>query len=93
MPKEVVETPKGKPAAKKRGRPGRKDNKECQDDEIFVLINIWSTKEELFNCRDEKYQNRDSRAKAMDAIRNALVTEGFEVDNKQIQDKMTNLRN
>ena len=56
VPKEVVETPKGKPAAKKRGRPGRKDNKEWQDDEIFVLINIWSTKEELFNCRDEKYQ-------------------------------------
>ena len=58
-----------------------------------MLINIWSTKEELFNCRDERYQNRDNRAKMIDSIRDILVTEGFEVDNKQIQDKMTNLRN
>ena len=92
-PEELTETPKGKQVAKKRGRPGRKDNKEWQDEEIFMLINIWSTKEDLFNCRDDKYQNRDNRTKAIDSIRNILVTEGIEVDNKQIQDKMTNLRN
>ena len=51
-PEELTETPKGKQVAKKRGRPGRKDNKEWQDEEIFMLINIWSTKEDLFNCRD-----------------------------------------
>ena len=45
------------------------------------------------DCRDDKYQNRDNRTKAIDSIRNTLVTEGIEVDNKQIQDKMTNLRN
>eukprot|EP00794_Sanderia_malayensis_P012438 gene12438-13724_t len=79
--------------ANKRGRPGKKENKEWQDEEIFTLINIWSTKEELFNCRDEKYLNRDNRSKAIDAIRDALTAKGCEVDNKQIQDKITNLRN
>ena len=92
-PEELTETPKGKQVAKKRGRPGRKDNKEWQDEEIFMLINIWSTKEDLFNCRDDKYQNICNRTKAIVSIRNILVTEGIEVDNKQIQDKMTNLRN
>lgn len=93
VPKVLTETPKGKPAAKKRGRPGKKDNKEWQDEEIFMLINIWSTKEELFNCRDERYQNRDNRSKAIDSIKDTLATSGFEVDNKQIQEKLTNLRN
>eukprot|EP00112_Aurelia_sp_Birch-Aquarium-sp1_P010384 Seg222.2 transcript_id=Seg222.2/GoldUCD/mRNA.D3Y31 product="hypothetical protein" protein_id=Seg222.2/GoldUCD/D3Y31 len=52
-----------KPTSKKRGRPGRKDNKESQDEEIFMQINFSSTKEELFNFRDERYQNRDNRSK------------------------------
>ena len=88
-----VETEKKQQGPKKRGRPGKRDSKDWQDDEVFMLINLWSTKEELFNCRDENYQNRDNRLKAITSIRDALITEGFEVDNKQIQEKMTNLRN
>ena len=54
------------------GRPGKRDSKDWQDDEMYLLINLWSTKEELFNCRDENYQNRDNRLKVITSIRDFI---------------------
>ena len=56
-----VETGKQQQGPKKRGRPGKRDSKDWQDDEISMLINLWPTKEELFTCRNDNYQNRDNR--------------------------------
>ena len=75
-------------SSKKRRRPSKRDSKEWYDDEIFMLIDMWSTKEDLFNCRDEKYQNRDNRSKTMNWIGDGLITAGIEVDIREIQEKI-----
>ena len=79
-------------SSKKRRRPSKRDSKEWYDDEIFMLIDMWSTKEDLFNCRDEKYQNSDNRSKTMNWIGDGLITAEIEVDIREIQEKMANLR-
>ena len=79
--------------SKKRGRPGKKGDKYWLDDEIEVLIRFWSAKELLYNCRHMHYHDRDRRAKAINDIRELLEEEGINATNKQIHEKMTNLRN
>ena len=79
--------------SKKRGRPAKKGDKYWLDDEIEVLIRFWSGKELLYNCRHMHYHDRDRRAKAINDIRELLEEEGINATNKQIHEKMTNLRN
>ena len=50
----------------KRGRPIKMGDNEWQDDEVFILIELWSQHECLFNSRDPQYVNKTSRAKAID---------------------------
>ena len=53
---------------KKRGRPLSKGDKDWQDDEIHVLIQLWAKHECLFNSKHPRYLNKNSRAKAIDKI-------------------------
>ena len=78
---------------KKGGRPIKMGDNEWQDDEVFILIELWSQHECLFNSRDPQYVNKASRAKAIDRIIDGLQSENINVSNKQIQEKINKLRN
>ena len=78
---------------KKRGRPVKKGDKEWQDDEIDTLIELWGKYECLFNSKHHLYMNKNERAKAMDKIIEALKKDNIEATTKQIQEKLTKLRN
>eukprot|EP00795_Rhopilema_esculentum_P006375 gene6375-11811_t len=79
---------------KKRGRPSKKAEFEWSDQDVFTLIEIWSSKEELYNSKNPRYGNRDFRLKALVNILQTLQRQGIKVrSTRQIQDKFTNLRN
>ncbi len=71
-----------------------KNDYERKDEEIFMLIELWSSKEELYNVKNPRYQNRDHRNRALESILTSLQNDGVAVTSmKQIQDKINNLRN
>ena len=75
---------------KKRGRPLKEGDKDWQDDEIHVLIELGAKDECLFNSKHPQYLNKNSRAKAIQGLKE----ENFdEINAKQIQEKLTKLRN
>lgn len=78
---------------KKRGRPIKKGDKEWQDEEVDILIECWRKHDCLFNSKHKLYMNKNARAKAIERIIEALKKENIEVTNKQVQDKLTKLRN
>ena len=53
---------------KNRGRPLKKGDKDWQDDEIHVLIQLWAKHECLLNSKHLQHLNKNSRAKATDKI-------------------------
>ena len=67
--------------------------KDWSDDEIFSLIDEWATKDELFNNTNALYHNKDARAKALNIICRSLADIDIIAPVKQIQEKITNLRN
>ena len=78
---------------KKRGRPSKKGDKEWQDEEIDILIELWGKYECLFNSKHPLYMNKNARAKAMDKIIEALKKDNIEATAKQVQEKLSKLRN
>ena len=58
---------------KKRGRPLKKGDKDWQDDEIHVLIQLWAKHERLFNSKHPQYLNKNSHAKGIDKIIEVLM--------------------
>ena len=81
-------------STKKRGRKSIKtDMKDWSDDEIFSLIDEWATKEEPFNNSNALYHNKEARAKALGIICRSLEEIDIIASAKQIQEKITNLRN
>ena len=53
----------------KRGHPVKKSQYDSIDNEIFTLLGLWSTKEELFNITSPlRYHNRDYRIKVLQAL-------------------------
>ena len=72
----------------------KKGDKDWQDDETHVLIELWAKHECLFNSKHPQYLNKHSRAKAIDKIIEGLKEENFdEINAKQVQEKLTKLRN
>jgi len=64
-----------KESAGKRGKP-KKEVKAFSSKETEKLINLWATKEALYNCRYEDYFNRDSCTAALKRIVEKLEKEG-----------------
>eukprot|EP00794_Sanderia_malayensis_P013654 gene13654-biopygen10950 len=54
--------------SKRRGRPAKKVETEWTDDDIFRLIDLWGTKENLYNVQHPRYHNRDTRQKSLEGI-------------------------
>ena len=79
--------------SKKRRRSVKKGVKYWLDDKTEVLIRFWSAKDLLCICRHMNYHDRGRKAMAINDIRELLEEEGINATNKQIQEKMTNLRN
>ena len=75
----------------------QKGDKDCQDDETHVLIELLAKHEYLFNPKHPQYlkkKKKNSRAKAIDKITEKSKEENFdEIDAKQVQEKLTKLRN
>ncbi|XP_057310832.1 uncharacterized protein LOC130648761 [Hydractinia symbiolongicarpus] len=70
---------------KKRGRPKKSDDhKSWEDDEIAVLIEIWSQFENPYNTKHKKYFNREERQKSMEAIEKALNDQSITSTTKQV---------
>ena len=63
--------------AKKRDRPLKEGDKDLQDDEIHVLIELWAKHECLLNLRHPQNLNKNSRAKAIDKINQGLKEKNF----------------
>ena len=78
---------------KKRGRPIKKGDKEWQDEEIDVLIELWGKYECLFNSKHQLHMSKSARAKAIDKIIETLKKVNIEATTKQVQEKLSKLRN
>ena len=78
---------------KKRGRPIKSEDKEWQDEEIDVLIELWSKYECLFNSKHQLYMSKNARAKAIDKIIETLKKVNIEATTIQVQEKLSKLRN
>jgi len=90
----VIQEEQLHPPQRKRGRPTKSgDARYWSDDEIEVLIEIWSTFENLYNTKSNKYFNRDIRQKSLETIKNQLEAQNIYANQKQIGDKLTNLKN
>ena len=80
---------------KKKGRPGyqKEENRKWTDEETFILIEIWSGYENLYNTKDNDYHNRDKRQKCLLAIEKALSENNITANVKEITKKLTDLKN
>ena len=79
---------------RKRGRPKKaKDMKDWEDNEIEVLVELWSQYENLFNTKHKNYFNRDIRQKSLENIKLKLEEQNIIATEKQISEKLTNLKN
>ena len=78
-------------ATKNKGRPGSR-KEENLDGEKFILIEIWSGYENLYNTKHNDYQNRDKLQKCLQAIEKALNENGITADVRQIS-KNLDLKN
>ena len=72
---------------KKPGRSIKKGDKEWQDEEIDVLIELWGKYECLFNSKHQLYM------KAIDKIIETLKKVNIEATTKQVKEKLSKLRN
>ena len=90
---QELQVPANLVIGKKRGRPVKKGDKDWQDDEVHVLIDPWAKHECLFNSKRPQYLNKISFAKAIDKVIEGLREENIVANAKQIQEKLTKLRN
>ena len=77
---------------RKRGTPKKtKDMKDWEDNEIKVLIELWSQYENLFNTKHKKCFNRDIRQKSLENIKLKLKEQNIIATENIISDELTNL--
>ena len=70
-----------------------KDMKDWEDNEIKVLIELWSQYANLFNTKHKNYFNRDARQKSLKNIKLKLKEQNTIATEKQIPVKLINLKN
>ena len=70
-----------------------KDMKDWEDNEIKVLIELWSQYPNLFNTKHKNYFNRDSRQKSLENTKLKLKIKNIIATEKQIPVKLINLKN
>ena len=77
---------------RKRGTPKKtKDMRDWEDNEIKILIELWSQDENLFNTKHKNYFNRDIRQKSLENIKLKLKEQNIIATEKLISKKLTNL--
>ena len=67
--------------------------KDWEDNEIKVLIELWSQYANLFNTKHKNYFNRDARQKSLKNIKSKLKEQNTIATEKQIPVKLINLKN
>ena len=70
-----------------------KDMKDWEDNEIKVLIELWSQYANLFNTKHKNYFNRDARQKSLENIKLKLKEQNIIATEKQMSEKLINLKN
>ncbi|XP_066926907.1 uncharacterized protein [Clytia hemisphaerica] len=83
------------PSKKKAGRPSKSSeaSRDWLNEEVFTLIDIWSSFENLYNTKHKNYFNKDIRLKAMLSVENKLKERNIIANGKQIAKKLTDLKN
>ena len=77
---------------RKRGTPKKtKDMKDWEDNEIKVLIELWSQYENSFNTTRKKCFNRDICQKSLENIKLKLKEQNIIATENVISDELTNL--
>ena len=90
----IAESQQTQHIRRKRGRPKKaKDMKDWEDNEIEFLVELWSQYENLFNTKHKNYFNRDIRQKSLENIKLKLEEQNITATEKQISEKLTNLKN
>ena len=87
---------KASDAKKKAGRPAKPKNEAtCSwtDDEINVLIEAWAEHKNLYNTKHKGCFNRDIQQKLLILMENRLKDNGITATVKQIEKKLTDLKN
>lgn len=82
---------KNQPATKRRKK--NDTTRSWTDEEVDVLIELWSQHDNLFNTKDRKYFNRDLRQKSLESIEKGLKDSDIEATTQQITKKLTDLKN
>lgn len=78
---------------KSRGRPQKQHwTHEWNDKATEALIDLWSTKEELYNKQHPQFYAKESKDRAVEEIKNALNERGFNVTESNILSKFQSLR-
>ena len=67
--------------------------KDWEDNEIKVLIELWSQYANLFNTKHKNYFNRDARQKSLKNIKLKLKEQNIIATEKQMSEKLINLKN
>ena len=80
---------------RKRGRPAKNSEKEkeCTDEEIFKLIDLWENHECLHNTKSSAYLNKDKWSHAIDKFVQAFQDKEKPPTKSQVQLKITRWRN
>ena len=89
-------TGKNKVVKKNQAGKKRKKNENTRswtDEEVDILIELWSQHENLFNTKSKMYFNRDMRQKSLLTIEKCLKESGIETTTQQITKKLTDLKN
>ena len=80
-----------------RGRPKSNGtinaNKKWFDEEIFLLIDAWREKGQLFHVKHPKYHLKDKRTKNLRLLAQLLSEKNVEATISQISKKMLSLKN
>ena len=70
-----------------------KDMKDWEDNEIKVLIELWSQYASLFNTKHKNYFNRDARQKYLKNTKLKLKEKNIIATENQISEKLINFKN
>ncbi|XP_057293219.1 uncharacterized protein LOC130621877 [Hydractinia symbiolongicarpus] len=76
----------------KTWKPKTDEHKKWPDRAVRLLIELWATKEILFNLKHPFYNNKEERIKALEAIQDELVANGLMFSTRQINEKLISLR-
>lgn len=76
----------------KTWKPKTDEHKKWTDRAVRLLIELWATKEILFNLKHPFYNNKEERVKALEGIQDELVANGLMFSRRQINEKLISLR-